>query len=144
MYRMSIFILLSCSFCFSQGVTKYPFPIVGDGQTEVVFPASQDTFWVFKHSQYLRALAIRDSLHTTRDLLSLYKQKFAMQKEILDLQMSITDTVKFGYEHYKNLWSETDKKLESARIKAAQRWTYFNGGLVSGIIVAILLKIYVK
>ena len=142
MYRILIFIFLSFSFSLSQEKTKYPYPIVGDGQTEVVFPASQDTFWVFKHSQYLKALGKVDSLRIVQEQLSLLNKKFELQNEIVKLQLSITDTVKFGYNHYKNLWIETDRKLEKAEIKASQRWTYFNGGMVAGIIVAILIHNY--
>lgn len=130
-------ILLIIFFAVSMALGQYPKAIVGDGVKPYVFPANSDTFWILRDSQYKNALKKKDSLDIARQELSLFNKKFELQKEIAKLQLSITDTVKFGYNHYKNLWKETDRKLEDAEIKASQRWTYFNVGFWVGILTSV-------
>ena len=141
MHRFLMLMLVLPTLALAQSSQQYPFPIVGDGVTEFVFPASSDTFWVFKHGQYLKALGNAEKLEISDSLLVLYKRKLDLNGDILQLRQSMIDSITFGYNHYKDLWRETDEKLEAAEIRAAQRWTFFNVGFILGTLTSAIVII---
>ncbi len=130
-----VLLMLGC-FCHAQEI-KYPYSIVGDGKEAFIFPAGTDTFWVLKHSQYINAVANTEKLKLSEQQLKLTKQKMEIRSEILQLKTGIIDSVKWGYEHYKDLWLQTDKKLEDAEIEASRNWMYFGVGAILGIIAGL-------
>jgi hypothetical protein len=132
-------ILIFFTIAFSQQHPgKYPYPVVGDGQTAIVLPATQDTFWVLKHSQYIKALANTEKLQLTEQELTALKRKLELSGTIFQLKDSIIDSLRFGYNHYKERWLQTDIKLEEAEIRASHNWMYFVGGTLSGAILTYL------
>jgi hypothetical protein len=133
-----IFFVLG-NLCLCQQSSKYPYPIVGDGQTPIIFPATLDTFWVLKNSQYKKALANTDKLKITEEQISLMRRKVELSESIYKLKDSIIDTLRYGYDHYKEKWLQTDIKLEQAEIEASRNWMYFTGGTVIGIVITYLL-----
>lgn len=135
-----VFIFLSITSVISQQHPgKYPFPVVGDGETAIVLPATQDTFWVLKHNQYKKALANTEKLHLTEQELALLERKLELSDTIYQLKNSIIDSLRFGYDHYKERWLQTDIKLEQARTKASYNWMYFAGGALAGAVLTYFL-----
>ena len=76
--------------------------------------------------------------------ISLLKKKIGL-KELLSAEKdSLIIIYKDGYGHYKTLWSETDKKLETARIQASKRWLYLQYGILGGVIFTIAVAVFAK
>ena len=138
-----ILVLLLCSLLSAQEEkSSYPFPVLG-GET-IQTPASQDTLWILKHSQYLKYIKDSKKFDLKDKEISLLKQKIGL-KELLSAEKdSLIIIYKDGYGHYKTLWSETDKKLETARIQASKRWLYLQYGILGGVIFTIALAVFAK
>jgi len=120
----------------------YPFPVLG-GET-IQTPAGQDTLWILKHSQYKNFIKESMKYELKNKEISLLKQKIGL-KELLSAEKdSLIIIYKDGYGHYRQLWSETDKKLETARIQASKRWLYLQYGVLGGVIFTIAVAVFAK
>lgn len=126
-------VLLSTGQLFAQATkSQYPKYILG-GMT-VRVPETLDTLWVLKHSQYKKAIEIARLHELDTATIELLKRKFGLQQEVSAQKDSLIVLYKEGYFHYRDLWQETDEKLEEAEVKASKRWTFFQWGFVTGAI----------
>lgn len=128
-----ISILSMSSALLGQGKSKYPFPILS-GQT-IQVPCKFDTLWVFKHSQYKRAIKSAKNYEIDSLKINLLEQRFDLQRQVLSEKDSVISAYKNGYQRYLKLWEETSFQLEEAEVKASQRLGYLQAGVIIGAIV---------
>jgi hypothetical protein len=132
MKAILIFLLFSASSLFAQGEeSSFPFYVLGGERFTV--PAKYDTVWVLNHNQYKNAIktAIKQDLDST--MAAILARKTQLLNEILAEKDSVIALNREGYLHYRDLWEETDLKLEEAEIKAAQRWRFGLYGFYIGV-----------
>ncbi len=121
--------------------TLFPKPVIPGDTFEV--SAQGDTLWVLKHSQYMRALSIAQKFAVTDSMLMLQEMKIQKLNAVIAEKDSIIELNKAGFERYRGLWEESDKKLEKTRIKLvkARRMTLIaalGSGALGAVLVAIL------
>lgn len=123
---------------------RFPIPLLpGDEftiQEEYVINDSVfkvDQLWLLKNSQYKTALKIAKKQEIDSARVSLLAQQVAIHKQIGAEKDSIIALNRAGYLHYRDLWNETDRKLEEEEIKSARnfRWGFYVGAAVSVVIV---------
>ncbi len=131
-----IFILLFSLQIFAQD-SGYPLPILG-GQT-IQTPASQDTLWILKNSQYKKMLRLAKTNELCDKEISILKKKSELKQLLISEQDSLKNIYKEGYDHYRKLWKETDINLERARIDASKRWLFMQYGFYSGVIITAVV-----
>ena len=138
-----IFVLLIfCQLSAQEEKSGYPFSVLG-GET-IKTPASQDTLWILKHSQYKKYVKESMKYELKNKEISLLKKKIGL-KELLSAEKdSLIIIYKDGYGHYRGLWTETDKKLETARIQASKRWLYLQYGILGGVLFTVGLVVFAK
>lgn len=143
MFKMTtLFFILLFVFQLAAQDSGYPIPILG-GQT-IQTPASQDTLWILKNSQYKNMVKLAKANELTDKEISVLKKKIELKQLLAEEQDSLKNIYKEGYNHYKTLWEKTDFNLEKARIEASKRWLFlqygFYGGIVLTAVVAVLLS----
>jgi len=115
---------------------KFPVPIY-PGETFTV-PIKYDTlFWLLKDSQYQTALAKAQKLVIADSTIKILRMKNDRLERIVAEKDSVLKITQEGYEHYKELWRQTDFKLEKAELKNIGQ---FRAGL-TGFYIGSLLTI---
>lgn len=134
-----VILVLPC-LVFCQDI-EFPHPLE-PGQ-KFTAPANLDTlFWVLKSSQYDRALKNAAELENANETIQTLELKAANQQEIITKKDSTIADLNEGFERYKDLWEETDRKLEESEVKVLKlrRFTFLSGilGIGAGIAIGAL------
>ena len=124
------------------GQVEYPFYVLPGEQFRV--PSNSDTLWVFDHHTYKNAVKMALRSEMTDSLNYYFELKNQKLQEVIVNKDSIIAVTGRGYVHYRDLWDKTDRELEEAEIKAAQRWRFALWGFVVGGTVATITGFAVK
>ena len=135
--KKTLFFMLIFIIQLSAQDSGYPLPILG-GQT-IQTPATQDTLWILKNSQYKNMLKKAKVFSLSEAQLSLLHKKIKLQQDVINEKDTLAAIYKEGFNHYLTLWKETDGRLEKARIEASRRWLYLELGIIGGALATLLL-----
>lgn len=133
-----LFVLPCVAFC--QNI-EFPHPLE-PGQ-RFTTPTNMDTlFWVLKSSQYDKALNNAAELENSKETTRTLELKTNSLQEIIAKKDSTISDLNEGFERYKNLWEETDRKLEDSEVRVLKlrRATFLSGilGIGAGIAIGAL------
>lgn len=120
---------------------EYPHPLK-PGKNFKGSAAVDTLFWVLKSTQYNNCLRNTLDLKTSKSLneaLTLKADK--LEQVVAKKDSTITDLTQ-GYNRYKNMWEETDRKLEEQEIKVLKlkRAAFISGfaGIGLGLLIGVL------
>ena len=136
--RITFIFILLFALQLSAQDSGYPFPVLG-GQT-IQTPATQDTLWILKNSQYKMKIKLAKKNELTGKEISTLKKKIELKQMLMSEQDSLKNIYKEGYDHYRKLWKETDFNLEQARIDASKRWLFMQYGFYGGVIITAVVS----
>jgi len=122
---------------------EFPFPLLPDQET-ITLPAFSDTIWIMTNNQFRKALIIAKKQEIDSTIAAILEYKIKLMDEIDAEKDSLIVLYQNSYFHYRDLWTETDLKLEKAEIKNAGRWKVAVGGFYVGIGFASLFFIAMK
>jgi hypothetical protein len=142
MLKISVFVIAALCLTANAGSQEFPKPLKPGER--FVATAADTLFWVLKSSQYDKAIQNGLELRKANEMIeTLEQQNQAFRNIIVKKDSTITDLTA-GYERYKTMWEETDKKLEDAevRILKQRRRSFVIGILglaVGGVFGALVL-----
>lgn len=113
--------------------------IIQPGETRRV-TAQNETLMVMPRSQVARALQHAMELGLADSAIILLEKKCSLLLQMVEQQNAMIQLQQEGYRHYRDLWTETDRKLETAELEAVkwrQRWmvTLLSGLTVSSVAI---------
>jgi len=146
MKRIVIFMLIifvSNSIFAQEQEKKFPYPLLPD-QDSITLPAFSDTVWILTKIQFdnFIKLALRHEIDSS--LAFLQNQKVNLISRMCIEKDSLVTLNRKGYIHYRDLWTETDRKLERAEIENANKWKLGLYGFCVGVGLSSLLLIAIK
>lgn len=138
---LACFILLLSLPAFAQndaGLNReFPFYLLpGEG---LRVPAQFDTLWIFNQKTYKNAVTKALQLEVADSLAKQHELKAAALEAVVVEKDTIIAMAREGYIHYRDLWEETDLKLEEAEVKNAKRWQVVFWGFVTGAVTTGLM-----
>ncbi len=101
-------------------------------------PAESDTVFVISRAQMEASLLKAESLAVADSTVAALERKAALLGETVTEQQGIIDTQTGAYEHYRDLWAETDHDLEEAEVKVDKykrdRWRW---SIISAVVLGL-------
>lgn len=134
--RVAIFMILLSLFSTLRGQT-----IIPPGQTRTI-TAEDEALMVVPRSQLSRALQHSLELELADSTIWLLQKKCDLLQQVINRQKEVIRLQDEGYRHYRKLWEETDRRLETAElenVKWRQRWTIT---VLSGLTVSTVAVIW--
>ncbi|GAB4376155.1 MAG: hypothetical protein Kow0042_22150 [Calditrichia bacterium] len=117
-------------------LAQYPQQIL-PGQTRTI-TAAEDTLWVIKKSEAIQAIKASRHLELADSMIVFLQLKCAKLDTLRAEYEKIAQLNREGYIHYRDLWEETDLKLEETEISLVRwkrRWflTAIIGTVTTGV-----------
>ena len=113
---------------------------VKDTLRDSVFKVNVNVLYVLRESQArnLAKKASKQEIDST--MASILEQQVEILKQIRKEKDNVIALNKEGYIHYRDLWDETDRKLEKEEIKSARnfKWGFYVGVGVSALTITAL------
>jgi len=108
--------------CFCAALTnaqprETPFDVPPGESFTVPGDADSPPWWILNNGQYRKALADVKELEIAKKLITKQEEKIAEQNKIIEAQAVTVAELQKGYDHYKQLWAQSDKKLEDCKIE---------------------------
>lgn len=105
--------------------------------------AEGDTMWILQNHQLKKALKKSDSLKVLQEENTVLEKKIDDLQKIIAIKDQEVADLDSSYTRYKDMWTESDKKLEKAEVKIVklkkQRGLFLGGGAVIGVVLMILI-----
>ena len=119
------------------------YPVLLAPHTTFTAPADQDTVFVLSRAQFSRAILAVESLDLADSTITVLETKAALLGKIITEQRGIIDVRSEAYDHYRDLWTETDADLEEAEVKVDKlkrdRWRWSLASAVVAGVTAFLI-----
>lgn len=120
---------------------KYP-KMLSPGNVQVNYTVG-DTLWVITNKQFNNTINAAIDLKYCDSLLTNYQEKCRLEEEKNQQKSQQIIELQNGYDHYKEIWEQTDKKLENTEIdyQSEKKWKYIFGaaGAALGLIAGLLM-----
>jgi hypothetical protein len=128
---------------------KFPVPVL-DGSTIKIqsekgnrlLTVENDTFWIFKGTQFKNALAKAKELELAEEQIQKYNMQIEIYKQRSNEKDSLLSVVKKDRDYYKNNWTMCTEDIEK-EIRKNKRKSLFNKLALAGIPVAFVIGFFV-